>query len=166
MTDTTEYQLAIMDDDGHGSAISSIPLTGRDAQRANEVTQVGNHECCGRENCTVRPSWRVILGTSNVQVYTCQRHLPWAVELDMLTETRKRELHFADVPVINYTRTIHPVQVIPEMPVIRRIDFTRDGNIGATYPVYRDYVSSRDGYVFACPDWSGKDDGTVRISNF
>jgi|SRR5450755_4011573 hypothetical protein len=41
-------------------------------QRSPYVKQVGSHRQCAKSGCTVRPSWRVILGHHVIQAYVCQ----------------------------------------------------------------------------------------------
>ena len=101
------------------------------------VRQVGSHKQCARGGCTVRPSWRVILGHHVVQAYVCQRHLAWAVELDMLCESAATALGWetggypTDTP--NY-RVVRTTMVVPEMPAIQRMNFARKPEISASFP--------------------------------
>lgn len=100
------------------------------------VKQLGAHNQCARNGCPVRkPGWRVIMGHHNVQVYACNRHLSWAVALDMISEDTAERLNWAPVPVINGVQTLREATVSPNISNIIRTDFTRDPGSDRTYPV-------------------------------
>jgi hypothetical protein len=110
------------------------------ARKDGFIRQAGSHRQCARPGCTVRPSWRVILGHHVVQVYACQAHLAFAVELDLITENRARELGWETGGYPSHAhpnfRTIREVRVIPEISAIRRMNFAREVRISASFPQY------------------------------
>lgn len=119
----------------------SEALTAREIADDFTPGQIGSYKLCARKGCTVRISWRVILGHWRIQVYVCQGHLAWAVMLDLITESSGKAMGWRHgYPVfhdgIEICLSFGEARVIPEMGRIRRVDYTRDvrSQISQTYP--------------------------------
>lgn len=99
------------------------------------VKQVGSCRDCGKKGCPNTPSWRVILGKWNVQVYTCSAHLPWGVELDLIRDETGKKLGWeyghqrADGDLF-----AESTRVVPTLRKLERMDFSREVAISRTFP--------------------------------
>jgi hypothetical protein len=93
--------------------------------------QIGSHKQCARKRCTVRISWRIILGHWQIQAYVCQGHVAWGLQLDLITESSGKAMGWRyGYPVfhdgIEICRSFGEARVIAEFGIVRRVDYTRD----------------------------------------
>ena len=56
------------------------------------VREIGDGRTCARKGCAKGPRWRIGHGHWNMQSWVCRTHVPWALELEQLTQARGEAL--------------------------------------------------------------------------
>lgn len=102
--------------------------------RIKFVRQIGHTGECARTGCGKGAQYRVILGSWDVDAYTCTGHVAWAVNLDLITQSVGKAMGWES------RQSGRPAEVIPELGVVKRTDFGRDvaSQIATVFPYYNE----------------------------